>query len=348
MNKARYVDKEILCDYNLNEEFLSKLSLNIEEVIPLRKVFILITDEGKKILKITDSKEDRIEFINKSLNYIRERYEEVLTYHAKENGEIIYKNKNKSYVVLDLIEGREATFTNPIEVDLCTKSIASMHLASIGLEDSLGKELIKDNYGVYLPQFLKESKEELLDIKKFVKRLRFKSEFDEIFMDKVDSYVNEIGKSQELLAMLDYNKILKDYSKKVLCHNDLAHHNFIVDGDKMKLIDFDFAKIDARGVDIANYALKAIKHNCYDMNKFKSILDSYSKVSELDKDDIKLIYSIFNFPRDFHSVSTDYYYKQKRWEYEVFLDRFKDKMELEIYRQEFIDNFITEFEDYFY
>lgn len=348
MSKARYVDKEILCDYQLKEEFLDKLSLKIEDVIPLRKVFVLITDKGKKILKITDSKEDRIEFVNNALSYIREEYEDVLTYYTQEDGQVIYKGEGKNYVLLDLIEGRETTFSNPIEVDLCTKGIANMHVASKGLEDSMNNHLVKDNYGVYLPKFFKDSKEELIDIKKFVMKFRFKSEFDEIFISKVDFYVNEIRKAQELIAMLDYNSILKDYSKKVLCHNDLAHHNFIVDGDKVKIIDFDFAKIDARGVDIANYSLKAIKHNCYDMKKFKSIINSYSEVSELDKHDIKLIYSIFNFPRDFHSVSKDYYYKQKRWDYDVFLGRFKDKMELEIYRREFLEKFIDEFEDYFY
>lgn len=348
MGRVRYVDKEILCDYELKEEFLEKLSLRIEDVIPLRKVFILITDKGKKILKITDSKKERIEFINSSLSYIREEYKDVLTYYTQDDGQVIYKGEDKNYVLLDLIEGRETIFSNPIEVNLCTKGIANMHVASKGLEDSINKDLSKDNYGVYLPKFFKDSKEELIDIKKFVMKFRFKSEFDEIFISEVDLYINEIRKAEELIAMLDYNSLLKDYSKKVLCHNDLAHHNFIVDGDKVKIIDFDFAKIDTRGVDIANYALKVIKHNCYDMKKFRAIINSYSEISELDKQDIKLIYSIFNFPRDFHSVSTDYYYKRKRWDYDVFLGRLKDKMELEIYRREFLHKFIEEFKDYFH
>ena len=348
MSKIRYVDKELLCDYDLSEDFLEKLSLKIEDVIPLRKVFILITDKGKKILKITDSKEERINFINESLNYIRKGYEDVLSYCPKEDGIVVYKHKDKDYVVLDLIEGREATFSNPIEIELCSKSIANMHVASRGLENYFDKEKAKDNFGVYLPKYFKESKEELLDIKRFVSKFRFKSEFDEMFISNVDIYLKEIKKSQELIAMLNYNNILMDYSKRVLCHNDLAHHNFIVDGDNVKLIDFDFARIDTRSVDIANYSLKAIKNNCYDMEKFKSIIRSYNEISTLDKDDIKLIYTIFNFPRDFHSITTDYYYKRKRWEYDVFLGRFKEKIQLETYRKEFLDKFIDEFEDYFY
>uniref|UniRef100_UPI002ACD54CC phosphotransferase n=1 Tax=Clostridium perfringens TaxID=1502 RepID=UPI002ACD54CC len=131
--------------------------------------------------------------------------------------------------------------------------------------------------------------------------------------------MNQIQKSMELLAMCEYNFILEDYNKRVLCHNDLAHHNFIVDGDKIKIIDFDYCKIDTRSMDIANYSIKVIKNSCYEINKFKSIIDSYNSIEKLDKQEIKLIYAILCFPKDFVTISRDYYYKQKKWEYEVFI-----------------------------
>ena len=52
MNKFRYIDKRILCSYDLSEEFFYKLGVKVYDIIPLRKVFILFTDKGKKILKI--------------------------------------------------------------------------------------------------------------------------------------------------------------------------------------------------------------------------------------------------------------------------------------------------------
>ena len=71
MNKFRYIDKRILCSYDLSEEFFYKLGVNVYDIIPLRKVFVLFTDKGKKILKITNSSLDRINFINKTLNIIK-------------------------------------------------------------------------------------------------------------------------------------------------------------------------------------------------------------------------------------------------------------------------------------
>ena len=94
MNKYRYIEKDILCQYDLSEEFFNKLPFEVEDIIPLRKVFILITNEGKKILKLTDSNEDRIEFINSALKYISRDFNNVLSYYENKDGKIIYISNN--------------------------------------------------------------------------------------------------------------------------------------------------------------------------------------------------------------------------------------------------------------
>ena len=53
MNKFRYIDKRILCSYDLSEEFFLKLGVRVYDIIPLRKVFVLFTDKGKSCLLYT-------------------------------------------------------------------------------------------------------------------------------------------------------------------------------------------------------------------------------------------------------------------------------------------------------
>ena len=348
MNKFRYIDNDILCKYDLREEFFNKLAFEIEDIIPLRKVFVLLTSEGKKILKLTDSSEERIDFINKALNYTSEKYSNLLSYYKDENGKVIHKSGDNIYVILNMIEGREATFSNPVEVELCTKAMANMHLASKGIFNVLSANIIKGNLGEYLPYSFNKAKEDLINIKEYILRFRHKSEFDNLFLENVDKHINEIQKSIELVAMCNYNSLLENFNKRVLCHNDLAHHNFIVDGNDIKIIDFDYCKIDTRAVDIANFAIKVIKNTYYDMDTFKLIIESYNSIDELSKDEIKLIYAIMSFPKDFTTIIMDYYYKQKRWDYEVFLNRLKDKINNEEYRESFINKFIVDLNKYFY
>ena len=76
--------------------------------------------------------------------------------------------------------------------------------------------------------------------------------------------------------------------------------------------------------------------------------ESYNSIDELSKDEIKLIYAIMSFPKDFTTIIMDYYYKQKKWDYEVFLNRLKDKINNEEYRESFINRFIVDLNKYFY
>ena len=145
MNKFRYVDKSILCSYDLSEDFFEELGINVYDIIPLRKVFAIFTDKGKKILKKINSSHERIDFIDKALNIIKEKDEYILQYCRNSNGKIITQWNGNSYVLLDMIDGREATFTNPIEVEWCTKSLANFHKASEGIINDLNEKLAKAN-----------------------------------------------------------------------------------------------------------------------------------------------------------------------------------------------------------
>ncbi|MEG2867669.1 MAG: CotS family spore coat protein [Terrisporobacter sp.] len=348
MNRVRYVDKNILCKYDLSEEFFLNLGVDVNEIVPLRKVFIIVTPDGKKILKIVNSTEERLEFIDKSLNYISKKYSNVLSYCKTKKNKIYEVWKGETYVLLDMIDGREATFSNPVEVAICSKAIANMHLASKGIIDDIDEDILNDNLGENLITLMINSYKRLENIKYNVDKYRYKNKFDEMFIDNVDYNLNEIKKSLELLALSNYKEILLDKSKMVLCHNDLAHHNFIIDGEDVKIIDFDYCKFDTRIVDVANYVFKVIKNFAYDTSKVELILDSYNEVDKLSNEEIKLLYVILSFPKDFVTIVTDYYYKQKSWDEEVFVNRLSNKIGNEVYRKEFLENFIESFKKYFY
>jgi hypothetical protein len=51
MNKTKYSEKNYLCDYDLSLKLFNELEIKVKDIAPLRKVFVLYTDEGNKILK---------------------------------------------------------------------------------------------------------------------------------------------------------------------------------------------------------------------------------------------------------------------------------------------------------
>lgn len=338
MVKTRYVDKNILCEYDFKEEFINLLGIKINDVIPLRKVFVLFTDKGKKVLKITDSTKDRIDFIDKVLKIIESEYPMVLKYTRNTNGDIITVWKGKKYVLLDMVEGREATFTNPIEVELCTKAIAKMHIASNNIFKNISEEEIKKNSGENLINKMEEEYYTLLQLEELVNKYRYKNEFDNLFLQNVDNAKKDLIKTIEELKNSMYESLINNKENRVLCHNDLAHHNFIIDGDKVNIIDFDYCSIDMRIVDIYGYAMKVIKNLAYNEEIIELIIKSYDEVNKLEKEEVEILRKLINYPKDFISIATDYYFKQKAWSEEVFLSRLKNKLEIDKFRIEFLNN----------
>ena len=141
----------------------------------------------------------------------------------------------------------------------------------------------------------------------------------------------------ELLMNTNYEKMKRDNRYFYLCHNDLAHHNFIIDNDNVNIIDFDYCNIDLRIKDIYIFINKVIKNLVYEKDAIDNILTAYDKPEDkIDNQEREILNSLLCYPYDFVEIIKLYYYKQKSWEQEVFVSRLKNKIELDDFRVELV------------
>lgn len=339
MKKIKYTHKNILCEYDLSLEFFNELGIKINDVVPLRKVFILYTDEGKKILKKVNYSVERINIISDSLEYIKKDYSNVITFNKMKNNLNYIKWKDDIYVIMDLLEGREASFSNPIEIEICAENIALLHNASSGLRKYIKEKYSKDILDISLKDKFNEAYNNLCELKKIVNGYDYKNEFDVLFIKNVDKYLEEIEKAQDKLEKSQYNALRECEEKISLCHNDLAYHNFLINDRDVSILDFDFMTIDLRVLDIADFILKSIKNVAFDISKMMLEINSYEKINKLSLEEKYILGILIEFPRDFYSIVDDYYHKRKYWDYDVFLNRLIAKLDNDEFRYEFIENY---------
>ena len=339
MNRFRYIDKKILCSYDLSEAFFNKLGVEVYDIIPLRKVFVLFTNKGKKILKSINSSKERIRFIDKILNKIKQNDKYILQYCKNSENNIVTNWKGKSYVLLDMIDGREASFTNPLEVEWCTKALVNFHNASENIISKITEEELKLNKSNNLIYEFLNDLCFISEAERVIGKFKYKNEFDTLFLANVSKAKNDLNRSINLLSNSSYNEIYSDTNNMVICHLDLAHHNFIIDENEVNMIDFDYCKVDIRVVDIYNFITKVVKNYAYDKKIINKIISDYSNIHNISEKEEEIIFSLLNYPRDFVSICKDYYLKQKSWDYEVFLSRFNDKIENDIFKTELLYNF---------
>lgn len=339
--KVKYKDKKYLCAYDLNVELFDMYNLQVEDVIPLRSVYILDTPTGKKILKRIDYSKKRLDFICKSLDYVKQSFDHIMTIEKCKDGTSFVQWKNGLYIILGLIEGRESAFSNQVDLYLASKALGELHNASLGLFECIGEAgMLEDNVTLNnLSYYFDMAYEDLIKFKDQVGRYGYKNDFDKLYMDNVDYYLKQISECKQLLDMESYSKVCKDPSKIVLCHNDLAHHNILIKDNEAYFIDFDYCTIDIRVKDLATFILKSIKNFSFNIEKCKEILKVYNEVALLDKSEYELIYILLRFPYDFYTCTRDYYYKKKDWGEDIFLYKLLNKLEFEEDREDFLEKF---------
>ena len=345
MLDARYKDKAYLSKYDLDINLFNEFDLKTYDVIPVRKVFILNTNKGDKVLKKVNYSIAELEFINCGIEHIKNNnFDRIIEFEKTKNNLIYVPWKDDIYCIMNLVEGRECEYSNPVDVMLTSKAIAKLHKASEGLIYDEGfAELLVKNQQRYLCGRLIENFNKKLEELKFFKSIanlyENKNEFDYIFLEHEKYYEENIMQSIKILGQSEYYNLCNEKEKIVFCHHDLAHHNILINKEEVYFLDFDYAVIDLKVHDICNFINKAVKNFAYDIEKCHSILSEYTLVNPLDKRELKVLYGMLSFPEDFYSVSRDYYTRKKQWSEEVFLNRLKRKAGYKEDREEFLKAF---------
>ena len=341
--RIKYSEKKYLCEYDLNIDLFNEFNIQVNDLVPIRGVFILDTNSGKKILKKINYNNKNLDFIVKSLDYTRVKYKNLMSLNKNLNEENCICRDGNKYILIDLIEGRECAFCNPVEIEMVSRALANFHKASIGIYENFKKEYLEYINVGNLEHRLSNSLKELEKFEKMVINYSYKNKFDEMFLENVDYYINEIKSCLELFKSINYKEIQKDIKNIVLCHNDLAHHNIIIRDEEVHFIDFDYSDIDLKAKDLANFSIKVIKKLAFDFEIFNSILNQYTSINKLTNEEYKLLYLFMKYPKDFYTIVKNYYNKEKNWEEEIYLNRFLNKLDYKEDMKEFLIKFKNNF-----
>lgn len=331
----RYTDRSMLCNYPLNTEFFDKYGLEVYEAHPIRSVFLLNTDKGFKILKLIDYTKEELSYINEAIDYVKDGYSNIISFYKTLEGNSFEVYNDNLYSIFDVVEGRECEYSNPIDIEIASKGLAKFHKASNEFKTSLTEK-------IYLGQAIEKFKsrvQSLEDFKNIAISYKNKMGFDKLFLKNVDDFIKQGKLSIELLEKSPYLTLCADYNNAYLCHHDLAHHNMLICEEEVWFIDFDYSIVDLRVHDICNFMNKTIKNYAFDMDKAKLLIDSYNSENPLKVEEIEVLKALITFPHDFYSIVSDYYTRNKSWDYSVFYDRLQKKLEFKEERIEFLENF---------
>lgn len=335
MIDTKYRDRSFLSKYDLDVDMFKKFNLVVNDVIPIRKVYIVSTNKGDKILKRIEYPIEELLFIQDAIKYIKRSFNRIMDFVETDKGNIYVNWKGNTYCIMDLVEGRECEYTNPLDVSTASKALGKLHIAAEGFSHSLKSKNVS---GTIIDVFSRKY-HEIKFFKSIANIYENKTEFDTLFLKNVDYYMSQALNSIELLKKSQYYKLCSEENKVVLCHHDLAHHNILIKNNEAYFIDFDYSIIDLKVHDLCNFINKVLKDSFFDYEMAENILKNYCTTNTIDTRELQVLNAMLVFPEDFYSVTKDYYTRRKDWSEEMFLYKLNKKVNSEEDRQEFLEDF---------
>ena len=81
----------------------------------------------------------------------------------------------------------------------------------------------------------------------------------------------------------------------------------------MATTNFDKACIGIQVTDLYQFMRKVMEKNDWDIDFGSMILDNYTRVLPIDKDELKLLYVLLLYPEKFWKITNFYYNGKKSW-----------------------------------
>lgn len=311
--------------------------INITDIVKVKNTYKINSHEGEYGVKIIKYDFPHFYFIISAINHLQKR-------DFKTIPKILKTKSNKDYVKIDenyayvtpWVSSRVSNFNNPLELAEISKKIAELHQCSKGFNLNYN---MKPRIGWFSwIKVFNTRCNEILDFKKRIYQKAYKSEFDIIYLKYIEDEINRGIKAVEGLKSNNYMEIMNEEVKgRGFCHHDLAHHNILVDekGD-INIIDFDYCILDSHLHDLASLLIRAMKDGKWSKEKCDLILDNYSSIYSVTKEDLNLIKYFIMFPQSFWQIGLQYYWEQQPWSEENFVGRISRYIEDREYRDEFL------------
>lgn len=330
-------DKEKKIIYSV----LSQYDFQVIKCTKVRSVYKVETTECSLCLKRMrhgKSKPNNCTIIAKEL--IDTDFCNIAKYYKTKDGKSYVRRKKLLFYVTDWIEGEEGDLNNFKEVILIVKSLAQFHLAINNMD--IGKLKLKSNLKNWHKVFT-ESLRGLEKYERIINNKRIKSEFDLSYYDYIQSMYHRGMVALNLLNTADYYKLYKHANKnKTLCQDNFYNENIVKKDGRYYIMDLGNIVIDLQLIDLFNLISKLIYRKIieWDFNKVKLLIEAYTSINKLNKNELEVMLALLVFPYKFWKLGKKRYVKHKAWDESKYMHKLIKLTKYDDLQNKFLEDFL--------
>jgi len=233
-------------------------------------------------------------------------------YHLSKSGHPYVFAEGESYIMTDLINYREADFSDSQEFLAVVKAMAHWHNCARNITFSGEASLHKGRPPISLAETFKIQGEALDTIRKRIRKQSQLSDFDVLFVKHYPSYRERIQKAQQLLENTGYiRRCYKARQMNHICHGGLKEDCLRICNNQVYITKLDQAIIDYQINDLC--ALIRRREKGQKIMEHSQIIEAYSQVTPLEQEEEVILEAMLLYPAAFVKIVSEYYQKKRKW-----------------------------------
>ncbi|MDO4541398.1 MAG: CotS family spore coat protein [Bacillota bacterium] len=298
--------------WGLKPEYIREIKSNVWEID---------VNEGRYALKASALKEDKLRFIAAAQKHLDNCGFQGFARPILYKGSPYFLQEGRCYTLYDWVEGDKCDFDNISHLSAAAKTLGEFHLYS-RREELVMSDNAKAGYWLWPEKLAKR----IRDMERFqaLAAADHSDFFSKMYLGFSPPFLAKAWEARRMLLTSSYQRIAaEDYKVGAFIHYDVAARNFIIQKDRAYLIDFDYCSLDLPVVDLMRLIKRSLKYGGNSREKITAIVDSYSAVRPLSKEQWQVLYALLLFPQKFWRLAVRYFDNQTDWEKDTFDKKIK-------------------------
>lgn len=280
----------------------------------VRGAFLLDTSEGRRLIREFSGSVRKLETEQKLLAHLRRQGCLVDRIEADQEGNLAAAYRDLGlYVVKEALEGRECDTRSESEILKAVSLLGSMHLAMRQIPEIAEEERMRVT-GPDAGEELRRHNRELKKIDRFIRRKNRKNEFETAYLSCFAEVLAEAEKMEQSLRQSDYARLRGEALQEGhFCHGEYAHHNILIHGGQMSVINFEKCAVNVQINDLYHFMRKILEKQNYDLRLGMRMLYAYEEKKPLSEAEREYLGIRMGYPEKFWKLANYYYNTNKAW-----------------------------------
>lgn len=299
------------------KDILEKYRIGINSTRKIRGAVLCDTSQGLFLLKEVTAPAGRIPALCELYTHLIEQgYSGVDDVVPNEEGDCVTAAENgRQYMLRRWYRGRECDLRKPSELLEASGNLAKLHaMMRVELSAEPAAEPLEREY--------ERHDRELRKVRRFIRTLTSKSEFEIAFLKCFDSMYQWAQSAGELLEQSDYERLYRESVEgHCFTHGEYNYHNILVGCEEngggasgiVATTNFDRFKRDVQVEDLYYFLRKVMEKHGWKERLGDNMLNAYCAIRPLSGEEIRYLKIRFTYPEKFWKIANSYYHSNKAW-----------------------------------